>query len=1762
MAKGQKSSASAGTRKKNARKAGAGNPPPEVIPKEKKPKGKTKGQKKEPKKKVYIPPTKPTPVQPDPLDTTGLVHQLPPELVMVLRSLGKKDPVTKAKAMEELQSTWVDESKRQGDDSPLAEILVAMLPVWLHRAPVLFTHPARRIRVLAAGLHLALLRISPVRDAMIFFVQESATTDQAEALLSTWCMLPYDLDRQVSSLGSRSWGDMISATPEQKNGTLVLDPSHINIVLSFIQRTLLDPNGIYTYLNPIPAASQPQAASARKSGGRFVPAPLKEEQESNRTKSEHDEESLQDRNARLRFSAFGALRWILEARSSLGAKDLDDLKDFLCNPALWTCLHSAEDCSFIHIQSFGFGQPQVRQSAWNLLWSLLNQWKDSLQPMTRILSTVVLRSAWIETDVAVRGTMSRPLLVFLKEFPNAWLLDAAYNPDMLDDDESSSDEEESDNEGKGEMPTRDPANENQSQAYKEFLQFLELGCAGSPVEGYPTVVVILSTIPSSIMGLSSSTPGSDLFSSFWAAIDGRALSSIERKVPSTAFLSSLLECMVFVIRRISSATSKDQAAQIATDSNATSATVALVREQFTRLWDELVAHKLRVDEADAGKLIAKTLNSLEAMDGDLFKSAWDALIVGIKDVSRPSPSLTASVMKVLADSFGEGTTLLNATRVLIADIVQMNVAQCEKALGSDLAEKADVAKALSAMATLVDTFGSALFQNDEFAMRMDDIAIQHPLRILQLSSRLILDYLAYRNNQERCLELWNSLLFAIAEESGSLPSSLSQLLDAVHKGNLPSYLKPENNELDGPIEHLLIQTISGAAQASVIALMRQLVKTPEYFLSSNGMEIIAQTLVSSLTSKVDEALYQSQTSTADFAVSIDLIHLILQARSQLAFSPDSAASLLPSVFMLAHIWPLQDVNARNSARAAWKTWSEQSSQDMRTVVISVIKDKLRDLIINCTAQLLPENILSSFNRKLPTIDIAVIADLFPSSKELDDMLNNLPSDPPNSSLALLNPCMPSALDFENGKISDLSCDSRGFSPYIRVVAALLHCFGDDRQLAKDNIWALRHILALSQYVQDYLTVPASRSGLLSQDVSIFDLQRILSKAHQLTTYLVSSSAVDDGWHAKVISACSSNGSKAALDPLSKLVADLVEHASNEDTIRDSLILRSILQHLLANATKSDSEQWMLLARKLEKTSPQTSIAIVTSITEYAPEPSRLDRYRNELAADMLAIPPRKVNTDGLLCLRRLVATAPDPDSEVVFLQQQRAVNAMKACQQWISSDEDVDEEVESVMTLLFFHLAPILQNVPGAHWDFMYDVLENNFENCSLNDDSTLTTLGRSLRLVILIEDLATTNKSLRASWEERRMPILILVKNLLSAQPGNAQASAPRSLCRELALTIVQELPRSLLDERTLPQMCHLLSDSSDAVLRMSYQLLSEAARKRTEYYIIESAVDAEDTIQAELPSELVIILQQSLILGDENDERSNDSSDARYSDIYGYLLAWMVTFDLFIDASMKVRSSYFNHMRSLGIIANAFIPNIFDILDLFSGGKKSFKLDIWSVDEYYMNSSDSSSMLSLRLLAAHLYHRALLTVPALIRSWISDCTDKQLLTRVIDYTSSYFSPGIIKAELALIRQPESSSELANTENLVVKVSPSAGEATASYTVDDQVLELSVRMPADWPLHRLEVRDTKMVGVSEDRWRAWVLGVQQIVWQQNGRIVDGLTLFTKNVSLHFAGQVECAICYSCVFFSFPHIFFPRVHRRLGSTGSRNGLSAFADISC
>lgn len=89
-----------------------------------------------------------------------------------------------------------------------------------------------------------------------------------------------------------------------------------------------------------------------------------------------------------------------------------------------------------------------------------------------------------------------PLLISYIEHPTAWELEARGPSDAdADDEDSSSDGEE---DVVAPKPIARKVHTEQklvhSHAYDEFRQFLELGCMGSPVEAYPAIIIVLSTI--------------------------------------------------------------------------------------------------------------------------------------------------------------------------------------------------------------------------------------------------------------------------------------------------------------------------------------------------------------------------------------------------------------------------------------------------------------------------------------------------------------------------------------------------------------------------------------------------------------------------------------------------------------------------------------------------------------------------------------------------------------------------------------------------------------------------------------------------------------------------------------------------------------------------------------------------------------------------------------------------------------------------------------------------------------------------------------------------------------------------------------------------------------------------------------------------------------------------------------------------------------------------------------------------------------------
>jgi hypothetical protein len=183
--------------------------------------------------------------------------------------------------------------------------------VQLHHVSALFVHHSRRVRLLTAGIHASLFQIPTIRDQIFFFFRETASPSQLEAILGTWCIAAHDIDRSVASTALNSWVSSVSSKANASD--LTLDNYLLPPIERFIQRTILDPSAVFVYLNPAqaPVVSTPPQKKGPGDVRREREKVREDSEVAARTKAEDMEENEQDRRARLRVGALGALRWVL-----------------------------------------------------------------------------------------------------------------------------------------------------------------------------------------------------------------------------------------------------------------------------------------------------------------------------------------------------------------------------------------------------------------------------------------------------------------------------------------------------------------------------------------------------------------------------------------------------------------------------------------------------------------------------------------------------------------------------------------------------------------------------------------------------------------------------------------------------------------------------------------------------------------------------------------------------------------------------------------------------------------------------------------------------------------------------------------------------------------------------------------------------------------------------------------------------------------------------------------------------------------------------------------------------------------------------------------------------------------------------------------------------------------------------------------------------------------------------------------------------------
>ena len=107
----------------------------------------------------------------------------------------------------------------------------------------------------------------------------------------------------------------------------------------------------------------------------------------------------------------------------------------------------------------------------------------------------------------------------------------------------------------------------------------------------------------------------------------------------------------------------------------------------------------------------------------------------------------------------------------------------------------------------------------------------------------------------------------------------------------------------------------------------------------------------------------------------------------------------------------------------------------------------------------------------------------------------------------------------------------------------------------------------------------------------------------------------------------------------------------------------------------------------------------------------------------------------------------------------------------------------------------------------------------------TLAVLWRTSRLVQVIQDQVLYSKVLRAEWKQRETTILTHLRDIVAPQPSTCVSnpmslhytpstesvlqSTPRAVCLETALSIVHNLPPSLIDHTTLSKVSMFITNS-----------------------------------------------------------------------------------------------------------------------------------------------------------------------------------------------------------------------------------------------------------------------------------------------------------------------------------------------------------------
>jgi E3 ubiquitin-protein ligase listerin len=552
----------------------------------------------------------------------------------------------------------------------------------------------------------------------------------------------------------------------------------------------------------------------------------------------------------------------------------------------------------------------------------------------------------------------------------------------------------------------------------------------------------------------------------------------------------------------------------------------------------------------------------------------------------------------------------------------------------------------------------------------------------------------------------------------------------------------------------------------------------------------------------------------------------------------------------------------------------------------------------------------------------------------------------------------------------------------------------------------------------------------------------------------------------------------------------------------------------------------ILRQKRAGKDPLCIVACIAGLQQPLTGSQLVSRYCNELVADLTDLDVsdaqhEQKNLEQLIVLNSILNTQEDAlatiaKQRLIFLVK-RLVPALNA-----GTTSAITVEICKALTVLL----PGMQDMYGEHWSTILAYIlsfwmsvEVQMEKDVLSDDHVLHT-NASLRFYATLRKLSQSeepNDDLVDALKDSKAEIHDALIQLLKAANGASdEMHQPLMITHELLAREIARLPQSPLQDAD--ELYPLLYTPSRPIQQAVFDLLHQHIPAAQEQVSLDAALDNKI---AQLPDQLLSLIIEAPTL----DALADASFDrAMPLPLQGYLYGWLLLLDHFNGSSFRVKTDYMDQLKE-GTYMPGFLSFAFDFL----GHSRGRPVDASKFDvREYIPDTEPSPEKDVQWLLAHLYSLALTHLPGLVKSYYLDIRSRQTSLAVESWTARYISPLIITASLQAVSEwaEKSVKEDPEYEKMTVKVGMRSKEVNVGYVVDEQTMAIKVILPEAYPLASAQVVGVNRVAVKEDKWLSWLRHCSIIVGQ-NGSIIDGLSVWRKNVTGALAGQSECAICYS-----------------------------------